>query len=212
MGIQNLVRIETHNNRVIELMQVGDEYRIDSRFVAPGLGIEHKHFLETIRTYQSRLERWGILPFETAKITEGRGRPETYALLNRNQILFAITLSRNTEEVLDWKEAIIDALDQLEKQVKSLTSPAKQKQLSARKLCPTLEDRILRFMCKMQNQGVTVISVRMIHRNLGSSHDLQVKQIRLAARSLISRNKLIPVKVQDKLGRNREDYQLTNEA
>lgn len=205
MSIQNLVRIETHNNRVIELMQIGDEYRIDSRFVAPGLGIEHKHFLETIRTYQSRLERWGILPFETAKITEGRGRPETYALLNRNQILFAITLSRNTEEVLDWKEAIIDALDQLEKQVKSLTSPAKQKQLSAPNLYPTLEDKILKFMQRKQEEGATVISIRTINRSLSSFRAMQIKA---AVETLIDTKDLQRVKVKNRSGLSRECYRL----
>jgi phage regulator Rha-like protein len=132
MGIQNVIRISTHNNKVIELLQVGEEYRIDSRILAPGLNIEHHNFMQTIRIYQPRFEHFGILLFETEEI-KGRGQPEKFVLLNRNHILFAITLSRNTEEVLDWKESIINALDQLEKQVRNLIAIPQQKQLQAPK-------------------------------------------------------------------------------
>jgi phage regulator Rha-like protein len=119
LSIQTLIRIETADNEVFDFLQVGEGYRIDSRDVAPGIGIEHKHFIETLRTYQAQLEHFGVVPFETAKPPKGSagGRPETYVMLNRNQVLFAITLSRNTEQVVMWKMALIDALDQLEKQL-----------------------------------------------------------------------------------------------
>lgn len=157
MGIQNLVRIETHNNRVIELLQVGQEYLIDSRIVAKGLNLQHEYFKETLEKYQTRLERWGQLRFETGVVNghNGGGNPQKFALLNRNQVLFAITLSRNTEEVLDWKEAIIDALDQLEKQVRSLAPQQKR-------LCiATPEDQkalILNKMRDLKSRGIKKIS------------------------------------------------------
>lgn len=124
MSIQTLVRVEA-TGEVFDFLQVGEEYRIDSRAVAPGLGIEHKHFLETLRTYQTELEHFGVMPFETAKPPKGSsgGRPETYVMLNRNQVLFAITLSRNTEQVVMWKMALIDALSQLEQQLQATSRP-----------------------------------------------------------------------------------------
>lgn len=116
MSIQTLIRIETTNNEVFDFLQLGEEYRIDSRDVAPKLGLEHKHFMETLRTYQEKLEHFGSLPFQTAvKKREVGATHQTYVMLNRNQVLFAITLSRNTEQVVEWKMALIDALDQLEK-------------------------------------------------------------------------------------------------
>src|SRR5947208_13783046 len=45
MSIQTILRIETVNNRVIELMQVGEEYRMGSRHVAPDLAQEWEGFL-----------------------------------------------------------------------------------------------------------------------------------------------------------------------
>lgn len=100
-------------NRAIELMKVGNEFRIDSRIVAKGIGIEHRAFIQTLRKYQNRLERWGVLTFEMTKPlpnSEG-GRPEIYVMLNKKQISFAITLSRNTEQVVDFKFDLIEAFD-----------------------------------------------------------------------------------------------------
>lgn len=136
MAIRTLIQIEAHNNQVIELLQVGEEYRIDSRAVAPGIGIKHQTFLETLQKYQEELDHFGFFRFETEKTTEdeqGRGRPSTYVLLNRNQVLFAITLSRNTEQVVKWKLALIDALDQLDKQQRAnhlLISPISNRENS----------------------------------------------------------------------------------
>jgi phage regulator Rha-like protein len=117
MAIQDLVRVETRFHQVIELLQVDSEFRIDSRQVAPGIGIEHESFLKTLETYRTELEHWGFFRFQIGKTTadeQGRGRPSKYVMLNRNQVLFAITLSRNTPQVVRWKMALIDALDQLD--------------------------------------------------------------------------------------------------
>lgn len=127
MTIQTLVRIETYNNKVIELMQIDREYRIDSRQVAPGLNLQHESFMKTLSAYQAELEHFGVFRLEIGKPPKGSqgGRPETYALLNRNQVLFVITLSKNTKPVIQWKMAIIDALDQLEKQPRPYVVSAK---------------------------------------------------------------------------------------
>lgn len=206
LSIQNIVRIETHNNRVIELLQVEGEYLIDSRIVAKGLDIQHEYFKETLAKYQTRLERWGLLRFQTGVgyRPQGGGNPEKYFLLNRNQVLFAITLSRNTEEVLDWKEAIIDALDQLGKQVKSLTSPAKQKLLSAPKQCPTLEDKIMIFMHRKHEEGLVTVSIRNIQRTVRKP----AEQIKAAVEELVDIKMLRKVKVKKRRGPCYERYQL----
>lgn len=117
MTIQAIARIETSFDHTIELLQVGKEFCIDSRQVAPNIGIEHESFLKTLETYQTELEHFGFFRFQIGKTTtdeKGRGRPSKYVMLNRNQVLFAITLSRNTPEVVKWKMALIDALDQLD--------------------------------------------------------------------------------------------------
>jgi phage regulator Rha-like protein len=117
MAIQNLVRVETRFHQVIELLQVDFEFRIDSREVAPKIGIDHSNFVETLEKYQDELSKFGLLRFETGAVKNSGARGTKYVkyvMLNRNQVLFAITLSRNTPQVVRWKMALIDALDQLD--------------------------------------------------------------------------------------------------
>src|SRR5579859_140477 len=79
---------------------VQNEARVDSRIIAKGLGISHRAFMQTIRKYQNKLETLGFLSFEMTKTTadeDGRGRPETYVMLNEDQVTFAMQLSRSEE-------------------------------------------------------------------------------------------------------------------
>lgn len=172
MSIQTIVKIETKNNQVIELLQIGQEYCIDSRNVAPGLGIEHKSFIETLRTYQEQLEYFGSLPFETAvRKREIGATQQTYAMLNRNQVLFAITLSRNTDQVIGWKMALIDALDQLDQQVKAKQPKARQKQVAAPKDPPIpLEEKIITRMTILAGRGICFITPAVLSNRYMKSH------------------------------------------
>jgi phage regulator Rha-like protein len=82
---------------------------VDSRLIAPKLGIEHESFLKTIDTYQTQIEQaFGILRFEIGKI-QGRGRPARYALLTEDQATFVMTLSRNSPEVIQCKIDLVSA-------------------------------------------------------------------------------------------------------
>ncbi len=95
-------------NFALEIVPVDGEYRIDSRIVADRLGISHKAFLETVRKYQGHFEKLGILPFKTEVVKghNGGGNPTKYAMLNEDQCVFASTLSRNTDNVVDFKLAL----------------------------------------------------------------------------------------------------------
>lgn len=119
MSIQTVIRITTKFNEVIELLQIEEEFRIDTRELAPKIGLEHESLIKNLETYQEELRQFGDIRFQIGKPQKGStgGRPVKYGMLNRLQVLFAITLSRNTEQVVRWKMAIIDALDQLEQMV-----------------------------------------------------------------------------------------------
>ena len=95
----------------LEIKAVKGEPRVDSRLIAPGLGIQHKAFMETLRKYSDELKELGVLPFKTAKpiSSASGGRPETYALLNEDQAVFAMTLSRNTQQVVKLKLRLVMA-------------------------------------------------------------------------------------------------------
>lgn len=163
MSIQAVVRIQTDfTEQVIELLQVESEFWVDSRQVAKGIGIAHDNFIQTLETHQAELEKWGLLLFQTGvKSGPQRGLLPKYVMLNRNQVLFAITLSRNTPQVVAWKMAMIDALDQLAKQ---LNRPGSQRQLPLLKAALSPEERKQRILAFVEKRKT--VSRRDIQRAL----------------------------------------------
>ncbi len=77
---------------------------VDSRLVAQELGIKHKSFMETIRKHERQIEQaFGGLRFETAVPDKPTGNPPQFVYLTEEQSLFMMTLSRNTERVVECK-------------------------------------------------------------------------------------------------------------
>jgi len=92
----------SYKSQVVNIINIDGTFRVDSRLIAQRLDIQHHKLLETIRKYDSEFNQLGILSFERKEIN-GRGQPEKYALLNEDQAVFALTLSRNTPEVVQLK-------------------------------------------------------------------------------------------------------------
>ncbi|MFV9474686.1 Rha family transcriptional regulator [Advenella sp. RU8] len=86
-----------------------DMPRVDSRLIAGQLGIRHKNVISNIEKYKQHFIVFGIVPFKTEKLTLGRGRSDRYALLNEDQAYFLLSLSRNTDRVVDLKVRLVQA-------------------------------------------------------------------------------------------------------
>ncbi|WP_051482671.1 Rha family transcriptional regulator [Synechocystis sp. PCC 7509] len=84
---------------------------VDSRLVAIELGIEHHTLLKTIDKYSARLEAKSPLRFEVdvVKRPQGGGSHTRYAWLDERQSTLLMTYSRNTQQVLNCKDALVDA-------------------------------------------------------------------------------------------------------
>ena len=80
-----------------------------SKTIAAGVDIQHQNILALCRQYQADFEAFGIFTFETWKLSDGRGRPETIALLNEQQATLLVTYCRNTEKVRAFKVALVKA-------------------------------------------------------------------------------------------------------
>lgn len=95
----------------IALIQSKGEARADSRVLAEQLGVKPKNTLGLIERYLSKFERFGVVPFETEKPGVGTsgGRPERFVLLNEDQCYFLLSLSRNTDRVVELKASLIMA-------------------------------------------------------------------------------------------------------
>ncbi|MBN3788297.1 Rha family transcriptional regulator [Burkholderia sp. Ac-20353] len=97
------------NNNALTLHESRGESRVDSRVIAAYLGQTHQHVRELIEDHRQHFERFGVLRFETGKPPRGSagGRPERFALINEDQCYFLLSLSRNTERVVDLKARLV---------------------------------------------------------------------------------------------------------
>ena len=97
---------------------------VDSRLVALDLGIEHHSFMRTIKKYQEQIEeRFGLIRFEieSVKIEGQRGtKHHAFAWLTEDQSLYLMTLSRNTEQVLDCKANLVEGFMKAKKIIPQL--------------------------------------------------------------------------------------------
>ena len=93
-----------------------------SEIIAEGVGIQHKNVLETIRKNQPDFEEFGLLAFETRPRPAGQhgGGDVTFAVLNREQAMFAMTLFRNNPVVVEFKKNLIKAFVAMERRAGQL--------------------------------------------------------------------------------------------
>lgn len=99
---------------------INNEFRIDSRLLAPELNHRHRTIFENILKYQNRFEEHGLLPFQTEAVNndDARGvKYQKYALLNEDQCYFLLTLMRNNDFVVDKKSKLVKAFRQAKDQV-----------------------------------------------------------------------------------------------
>lgn len=110
--MSSLTNLEHSTPIVIEYIK--GRLVIDSRVVAGRLNIKHKNFLETIKKYEPVMrQRFGTVTFETEASIMPNGSknpsPEKFCWLTEDQSIFLMTLSRNTDQVVDCKINLVDA-------------------------------------------------------------------------------------------------------
>lgn len=95
----------------IMLTLIEDEPRVDSRLLAEQLGNQRKNSMSLIERYSEKFEEFGLLAFETEARPVGQhgGGDVRFALLNEDQAFFLLSLSRNTDRVVELKASLIMA-------------------------------------------------------------------------------------------------------
>lgn len=93
----------------IALTATKAESRIDSRVLSVHLGNRHKQVIALIEKYRDEFKGLGQLPFQKAvgERAHGGGNPERFALLNEDQAFFLLSLSRNSERVVNLKAKLV---------------------------------------------------------------------------------------------------------
>lgn len=99
----------TCTGNAIALTTTTIEARIDSRLLAKQLGNKHRHVMALLDKYLNRLKTFGHVSFKNAdgERKQGGGKAERYALLNENQAYFVLSISRNSEVVVELKAKLI---------------------------------------------------------------------------------------------------------
>lgn len=90
------------------------ELVVDSRLVAARLNIQHESFMKTLRKYESRIvQRFGQFRFEIGTVVNSVGavNETDYVLLTEPQASALMTLSRNTDQVVECKLELVEAFE-----------------------------------------------------------------------------------------------------
>jgi phage regulator Rha-like protein len=109
---------------------------VDSRLIAERLAIKPKNFLATIEKYLSQIESsFGAVAFQTRefKTRQGNSSVERFAFLSEDQATFLMTLSRNTEQVVECKLALVQAFSKAKQVIKQVI-PAQTQEIERLKL------------------------------------------------------------------------------
>ena len=93
----------------LALTTTATEARIDSRLLALQLGNKHRHVMALLDRYLGQLKSFGHLSFKNAcgDRQHGGGSGERFALLNEDQAYFLLSLSRNSDTVVNLKAKLI---------------------------------------------------------------------------------------------------------
>lgn len=84
------------------------ELRVDSRIIAKALGESHKALYRLIKHNAFDFRRFGLLPFDIGAIPL-RGKPERFALLNREQVDRLLTFFDDAPDVCAFRASLDEA-------------------------------------------------------------------------------------------------------
>lgn len=107
--------MNTHIVPTIERAESGSLV-VTSETIARGAAVEHRAVLQMIAKHEARIERFGTLAFEMRK---SGGAPTRVALLNEQQSTLIMSFMRNTDQVMDFKEALVDGFFKMAEQIKN---------------------------------------------------------------------------------------------
>lgn len=164
-----------------DMRLIDGEARVDSRAIARNLNLQHESVMKLLRDYDGKFIGLGEVVFESeqSRFEIGKvvgGRPQRYCLLNEDQAVFLLTLSRNTSEAVEVKLALTVLFrkyrDAAKQQTIDLRTPAPlalakailesveehQQQIQA------LEQRTAQIEQAIHDQPINSVQVGQIHR------------------------------------------------
>lgn len=137
-----------------------------SKIIAESVNIQHKNIIELIYKHKERLERKSGVTFKTETQFTGRGGSQQvkYCILTERQATLLVTFMKNTDEVADFKEKLVDEFLMMrefirEKQTCEWKEARKESKLQNR----DLTDEIKRFVEYAKSKGSNKPNMYYIH-------------------------------------------------
>lgn len=124
--MNNLIKIEQTQQGTLA---------VDSRLIADELGIKHKNLIATIKKYFDKINQFGTLTFETDTFLNSNGARVyiQFCYLNEPQANFVMSLSRNTEIVVEFKFKLVQSFEKAKQVIKEVI-PAQNNRIEQLKL------------------------------------------------------------------------------
>jgi len=109
---------------------------VDSRLIALNLGIQHETVIKNIRKYVGKFQAMGHLRFNIGTVTNSVGATNQviFVYLNELQSSFLMTLSKNTDTVVECKFNLSVAFDKAKSIIKTVIPAPTPHQLPSREL------------------------------------------------------------------------------
>lgn len=117
--------IESINHTLVFEGSDGEPFTT-SLVIATETGNQHQNVVELIRDNLADLNEVGIVRFETGKLSEGRGRPTTYAELDEPAAALLMTYLRNSAVVKDFKKRLVAGFYAMRKLLAQRVTPPLQ--------------------------------------------------------------------------------------
>lgn len=136
---------------------------VDSRLIADRLGIDHKNFLETVKKYQAQIEqRFGQFAFETETVENSVGAVNQvkFALLTEPQATTLMTFSRNTEQVVECKLALVEAFEKAKSVIRDHISTPQPLPTTHLELTVTLGQEMVKLERKVNEHSRAIAELK----------------------------------------------------
>ena len=91
-----------------------------SEVIATALDKRATDVLELTKKYRENLSKFGAVPFKTEQVKRGSGardQSKEVAILNEQQAYLLVTLMRNSEKVIKFKLALVEAFFEMREQI-----------------------------------------------------------------------------------------------
>ena len=147
-------------NQEFALIVTDGERRIDSRVIAKGIGVKPDNLMQTIEKYCDRLEKYGLLLFQTEAVKKAGARGTKYvkyALLNKEQFGYLLMFVRVTDVVRNYREHVYGAFLAYEAQQLQAIAPQKTFLKALRMRALVLLDKVsdddFTVLCELAREG-----------------------------------------------------------